>query len=79
MPYKVEQKMMTVLKITLAIFVAVCAVALFTVAWVLALTSGDKATDVSGLPAMTIHLPLYWLLVAVMLSAVWWLSRRWLF
>ncbi len=71
--------MMIFLKITSAILVAVCAVVLFTVAWVLAQARGAKATDVSGLPAMTIYSPFYWLLVAAILAGVWWLSRRWLF
>jgi hypothetical protein len=70
---------MAALKFMLVGFVTVCGLLVFTYFWVATQSRGSKATTLSGLSVLTLHSPLYWLLVAAILTGSWWLSRHWLF
>lgn len=70
---------MLFLKLLLVVFANACILLLFTVVWVLAQNRGADGIDVSLLPALTLHSPLYWLLVSTILAAAGWLCWRWVF
>jgi len=79
---------MLFLKLALVAFGAACALAVFTVAWVVALTPGKfivgqgkgaTGVDIDLLVAMTVRSPLYWLLAIAIVAAAVWLARRWAF
>jgi hypothetical protein len=70
--------MASVLKVISASLVTLFAVLAFTVVYVLFLVRGTQATSFELLQVYTIRSPLYWLLVAALLAALWWLFRGWL-
>jgi hypothetical protein len=78
---------MLFLKLVFLVFATVVVLVLFTYAWIVAQTPGPKwftnqgsaGIDVDLLPAMTLHSPLYWLVVVAILAAAGWLCRRWVF
>jgi hypothetical protein len=80
---------MPFLKLALVVFATVCVLLLFTYVWVVALTPGVRwisrptqgatGIDVSLVPAMTLHSPLYWLAAVAILASAGWLCRHWVF
>ena len=80
---------MLFLKLVFLVFATIVVLVLFTYAWVVAQTPGPKwiagqsqgsvGIDVNLLSAMTLHSPLYWLVVVAILAAAGWLCRRWVF
>jgi hypothetical protein len=78
---------MLFLKLSVVVFATVCVLVLFTYAWAVAHIPGAKwvvgknqgatGIDVSLLPSITLHSPLYWLLAVAILAAAGWLGRRW--
>jgi hypothetical protein len=70
---------MIFVKLVVAALVFVVTAAAVTVAYVLFFTRGTKATGVDLLLAMTIHSVFYWLMMVVVLVALWWPLRKWLF
>ena len=70
---------MPFLKLVFVFLATLCAVLVFTYVWVVAQSRGAKATSLYGVSVLAFHSPLYWLLVAGMLTVAWWFSRRWLF
>ena len=81
-----EEKMLF-LKLVFLVFATIVVLVLFTYAWVVVQTPGPKwissqgsvGIDVTLLSAMTLHSPLYWLVVVAILAAAGWLCRRWVF
>ncbi len=76
---------MLFLKYALTIVAAVCAVLLFTFAWLVVRTRGNwglssgTAIDIKLASSMTVHSVLYWLFALAIVTGIGWLSRRWLF
>ena len=78
---------MLFLKLIFLVFATIVVLVLFTYVWVVVQTPGPKwftsrgvtGIDVDLLPAMTLHSPLYWLVVLAVLAAAGWLCRRWVF
>jgi hypothetical protein len=78
---------MLFLKLVFLVFATIVILVLFTYAWVVAQTPGPKwfstqgstGIDIHGISAMTLHSPLYWLIVVAILAAAGWLCRRWVF
>jgi uncharacterized membrane protein (DUF106 family) len=70
---------MVFLKLLVVVSASACTLVLFTVVWVLAQNRGADGIDVDLLPTITLHSPLYWLLVSAILTTAGWLCRRWMF
>ena len=78
---------MLFLKLVFLVFATIVVLVLFTYAWVVVQTPGPKwissqgsvGIDVNLLSAMTLHSPLYWLVVVAIVAAAGWLCRRWVF
>jgi hypothetical protein len=80
---------MLLLKLVFLVFATVVVLVLFTYVWAVAQIPGMKGSafqnqgatgiDIHGISAMTLHSPLYWLVVVAVLAAAGWLCRRWVF
>ena len=80
---------MLFLKLAFLVLATIVVLVLFTYAWVVAQTPGPKwftgqsqgvtGVDIYAISALTLHSPLYWLVVVAILAAAGWLCRHWVF
>jgi hypothetical protein len=80
---------MLFLKLVFLVFTTVVVLVLFTYVWAVAqipgmtgIASQDRGAtgiDIYAISALTLHSPLYWLVVVATLAVAGWLCRRWVF